>query len=407
MTPVKAFFDQIHSVIATQLTQARASIQVATAWIGDQELIDRLAEKARQGVAVDLIVSGDSHNEASEARLEVLQQAGANVMVWGARRDHENGDGGNSYGSLMHHKFCVIDGKILINGSLNWTRNARNNRENIVIMNHAAVARRFADQFWLLRNESKNWFSGEPSPFDATFTADTYRVAAGSEVKLSWEVNGASEVMLNGKAVPSSGFSMVAVKQTTTFRLRMVEGDSEASRTLTVEALAKPGAKISASANSLVAGDKVTLTWNTEGADKVKLLPGNLELSTAGTIELSPTEHTVYTLEASNDAGTTTTSCQVRVFQVPRIAALHIPLPVELRTNLTVEFQEFTAPATIHPANMGKGVSLRFPSIRSIGASLTGKQPVAVPATPRKRLFDAFDDLKNSIRGIIPNRPEF
>lgn len=400
MTHVKAFFNGIHGVIATQLTQARASIQVATAWIGDQELIDRLAEKARQGVAVDLIVSGDSHNEASEGRLEVLQQAGANVMVWGARRDHDNSNGGNAYGSLMHHKFCVIDGKILINGSLNWTRNARNNRENVVIMNHAAVARRFADQFWLLRSESKNWFSGEVSPFNATFTADNYRVAAGSEVKLSWEVDGATEVMLNGKSVPSSGFSIVAVKQTTTFRLRMVEGDSEASRTITVEALAKPDAKISASAISLVAGDKVTLTWNTERADKVKLIQGNLDLNAAGTIELSPTQHTVYTLEASNDAGTTTATCQVRVFRVPQIAALHIPLPVELRTNLTVEFQEFTAPATIHPANIGKGVSLRFPSIKSIGASLTGKQPVAVPATPRKRLFDAFDDLKNAVRGI-------
>lgn len=34
----------------------------------------------------------------------------------------------------MHHKFCIIDQKIVITGSYNWTKQARNNEENITVI---------------------------------------------------------------------------------------------------------------------------------------------------------------------------------------------------------------------------------------------------------------------------------
>lgn len=400
MTHVKVFFDQIHSVIAKHLTEARASVQVATAWIGDDELIERLAEKARQGVAVDLIVSADSFNEASESKLDLLQEAGANVLVWGQRRDRHDEYNTTYNAPLMHHKFCVIDGRTLINGSLNWTYKARSNRENIVITNDAEAARRFEDQFWLLRRESRNWFSGLAEPFNATFTATHYRVTEGAEVQLDWEVNGASEVMLEGKPVVDTGFARFRVNSTTTFRLDMEVPGRATARALTIEVISKPVVRFTVSQDSIVKGDQVTLRWSVSHADKLRLLPLNIELNAEGSMVLSPDKHTTYSLEATNEAGVSTRTGQVRVFAVPAIASIHIPLPVELRTSLSLEFQEFTAPATLWPGKIGKGISLRFPSIRSIKASLTGKEPVAMPSTPKKRLQDAFDDLKNSIRGI-------
>jgi phosphatidylserine/phosphatidylglycerophosphate/cardiolipin synthase-like enzyme len=33
----------------------------------------------------------------------------------------------------MHHKFCIIDGYVVITGSYNWSYNAENNDENILI----------------------------------------------------------------------------------------------------------------------------------------------------------------------------------------------------------------------------------------------------------------------------------
>ncbi len=41
---------------------------------------------------------------------------------------------------FMHHKFAVLDGTLLLNGSFNWTKNAsQNNNENIMITNNPYV----------------------------------------------------------------------------------------------------------------------------------------------------------------------------------------------------------------------------------------------------------------------------
>ena len=48
----------------------------------------------------------------------------------------------------MHHKFAVVDRRLLINGSFNWTRNAvLGNSENLVITNSTSVTRLFNEEF--------------------------------------------------------------------------------------------------------------------------------------------------------------------------------------------------------------------------------------------------------------------
>ena len=48
----------------------------------------------------------------------------------------------------MHHKFAVVDGAVLVNGSFNWTRQAvLQNQENVVLTRSPALAARFAQQF--------------------------------------------------------------------------------------------------------------------------------------------------------------------------------------------------------------------------------------------------------------------
>lgn len=43
----------------------------------------------------------------------------------------------------MHHKFAVIDGRLLVNGSFNWTRQAvLYNQENCVVTDNAQLVRR-------------------------------------------------------------------------------------------------------------------------------------------------------------------------------------------------------------------------------------------------------------------------
>jgi cardiolipin hydrolase len=48
----------------------------------------------------------------------------------------------------MHHKFAVVDGAVLVNGSFNWTRQAvLSNQENVVLTRSPALAARFQQQF--------------------------------------------------------------------------------------------------------------------------------------------------------------------------------------------------------------------------------------------------------------------
>jgi len=54
---------------------------------------------------------------------------------------------------LMHHKFAIIDSKLLINGSFNWTGTAvMGNNENVVITNNKNVVNSFNKEYnklWL------------------------------------------------------------------------------------------------------------------------------------------------------------------------------------------------------------------------------------------------------------------
>ena len=48
----------------------------------------------------------------------------------------------------MHHKFALVDGKTLVNGSFNWTRQAvLNNRENVVISSNNQLVKAFKQEF--------------------------------------------------------------------------------------------------------------------------------------------------------------------------------------------------------------------------------------------------------------------
>ena len=48
----------------------------------------------------------------------------------------------------MHNKFALIDRRVLLNGSFNWTRSAvLNNRENVVISTSPALIGAFQAEF--------------------------------------------------------------------------------------------------------------------------------------------------------------------------------------------------------------------------------------------------------------------
>lgn len=58
---------------------------------------------------------------------------------------------------LMHNKYCIIDGRLLITGSYNWSDNAElSNAENIIVIHDATTTAAFAADF------TKHWNHSYP-----------------------------------------------------------------------------------------------------------------------------------------------------------------------------------------------------------------------------------------------------
>jgi len=134
---ITTYFENIRINILSELLKAEKSIVVAVYWFTNEELFDTLYKKLQDGIFVDLIIHYDFiNNRKNGLPFQKLIDVGCNFYF---------SDSNNP----MHNKFCVIDEKILINGSYNWTYYAEDkNRENILIIeNEDDVIKSFVDEF--------------------------------------------------------------------------------------------------------------------------------------------------------------------------------------------------------------------------------------------------------------------
>ena len=121
---VKAYFRDIHSVILDYIQKAENEILIAVAWFTDLELFDALCKKAQQGLSIRLVLIDDEINRGV-GKLNFVRLQNLKAQITFLETQNFN---------RMHHKFCIIDQKIVITGSYNWTKQARNNEENITVI---------------------------------------------------------------------------------------------------------------------------------------------------------------------------------------------------------------------------------------------------------------------------------
>lgn len=115
----KSYFEDIEMHIIEEIMGAKKEIDLAVAWLTNVQLIKCLRYKRENGVAIKIIINDDKINKNVD--LDSLKDAGCEIIM-----AHKRG--------IMHVKFCIIDDKIVISGSFNWTKNAEeNNQEQITI----------------------------------------------------------------------------------------------------------------------------------------------------------------------------------------------------------------------------------------------------------------------------------
>lgn len=108
--------------IKNLILNAKDSIRICMFTFTHKEICQALKEAAMRGVKVEVALDGYTADGSSKNIAASLEMEG--IFLHKTRR-----------GRLLHHKWCLIDEKILIMGSTNWTKAAfKKNHDNIIIL---------------------------------------------------------------------------------------------------------------------------------------------------------------------------------------------------------------------------------------------------------------------------------
>lgn len=116
------------------LGSATQTCDICVFTITCDEIANVILDLHRRGVRVRVISDDDQANSLG-SDISKFVSAGIPVKV-----DHSK--------THMHHKFCVIDNRLLLTGSFNWTRQAvLGNQENVVVLDDPYLVGQFNQQF--------------------------------------------------------------------------------------------------------------------------------------------------------------------------------------------------------------------------------------------------------------------
>lgn len=113
---------------------ARTALDISVFTISDDRLTQGIIEAHRRRVKVRLITDNDkSLDQGSD--IERLIAEGIEVRM-------------DTTPNHMHHKFALIDRRVLVNGSFNWTRSATEyNQENILVTDEPGLVEAYMREF--------------------------------------------------------------------------------------------------------------------------------------------------------------------------------------------------------------------------------------------------------------------
>jgi phosphatidylserine/phosphatidylglycerophosphate/cardiolipin synthase-like enzyme len=152
---VQVFFSPnggARDAVLKELKGAKEEIDVAMYILTDRELSNALISARRRGVNVRVLLDGKSAEEIGYSKHHFLIERNVNVKL-----DNTHITYADKYEGIMHNKFAIIDNKVLLTGSYNWTHSAENlNNENLLIIKESQdLIDKYMSEFTKLWNRSE------------------------------------------------------------------------------------------------------------------------------------------------------------------------------------------------------------------------------------------------------------
>lgn len=246
-TTLKAYFQPFadgRAAVLAELSKAKKSVHVAQYNIRDKAYVDKLVELKKRGVDVKIVIDEKNSLKPWNTLDDDMIAAG----LWVYKKPHS----GSNYG-IMHHKFTIIDSKVVLTGSFNWNSTARlSNNENMLIIDDARLARDYEYEFEEMigtRSTSK----GSPSKLTSS---DRFQVFFSPEDRPDYEIE-----KLIDRAKSSVHVAMFTFRDSRLAKalvravnrgvtVELLTEAKQASRTNQDERVSRAGAKVVVGANT-------------------------------------------------------------------------------------------------------------------------------------------------------------
>ncbi|KAK5899417.1 hypothetical protein CesoFtcFv8_008900 [Champsocephalus esox] len=145
------------------ILSASSSLDVCVFAFSNMDLCKAVLTLQCRGVTIRVLCDKD-YAAILGSQIGVLRRAGICARC----------DVGSVY---MHHKFAVVDNRLLITGSLNWTMTAvQSNKENVIVTEDPNLVGPFLKEFqrlWLHSDPAQYFHLSDPKPADKPTTPST------------------------------------------------------------------------------------------------------------------------------------------------------------------------------------------------------------------------------------------
>ncbi|MFM8338917.1 MAG: phospholipase D family protein [Fluviibacter sp.] len=153
-TKIRAYFTPGHMVenaITDEIVAAKSEIRVQAYSFTNPVIVQALADAQQRGVDVVLVLDKSNRTQKSSAA-DLARSAGIPTLI-------------DDRHAIAHNKIMIIDDRIVITGSYNFSRAAeKSNAENLVIIESGPIAQKYQQNWQKHHQHSKPFVAGQRTP---------------------------------------------------------------------------------------------------------------------------------------------------------------------------------------------------------------------------------------------------